>query len=104
MRFSVMRVVRTYPALPWVILNACRCGSFIWNAKMSPDVSGKLLRSRRVPGLADLFARLEKGIPKLQDFRGAIALAVNYEYSPGTTELRDGRSGPDPAGKWRSRQ
>lgn len=39
--------------------------------------------------LGDVFTRLQQGIPKLQDFRGAIALAVNYEYSASTTELRD---------------
>jgi molybdopterin synthase catalytic subunit len=39
--------------------------------------------------LGDLFARLQQSIPKLQDFRGAIALAVNYEYSASTVELRD---------------
>jgi len=39
--------------------------------------------------LADLFAQLQHRIPKLSDFRGAIALAVNYEYSSGETVLRD---------------
>jgi molybdopterin synthase catalytic subunit/molybdopterin converting factor small subunit len=39
--------------------------------------------------LSDLFAQLQQGIPRLEDFRGAIALAVNYEYSAGTTPLRD---------------
>jgi molybdopterin synthase catalytic subunit len=39
--------------------------------------------------LADLFAQLQHRIPKLSDFRGAIALAVNYEYSGGETLLRD---------------
>jgi molybdopterin synthase catalytic subunit len=39
--------------------------------------------------LADLFAQLQQRIPKLSEFRGAIALAVNYEYSDGATELRD---------------
>ncbi len=39
--------------------------------------------------LADLFAQLQHRIPKLGDFRGAIALAVNYEYSVGDTVLRD---------------
>ncbi len=59
---------------------------------MLKDVAGREREVVEVPQgarLSDLFARLEKGIPKLQDFRGAIALAVNYEYSPGTTELRD---------------
>jgi len=39
--------------------------------------------------LADLFAQLQHRIPKLSDFRGAIALAVNYEYSAAETLLRD---------------
>ncbi|MGA2905517.1 MAG: molybdenum cofactor biosynthesis protein MoaE [Candidatus Korobacteraceae bacterium] len=39
--------------------------------------------------LADLFAQLQQRIPKLNEFRGSIALAVNYEYSDGTAVLRD---------------
>jgi molybdopterin synthase catalytic subunit len=39
--------------------------------------------------LGDLIARLQQDIPRLQDFRGAIALAVNYEYSAATAVLRD---------------
>lgn len=39
--------------------------------------------------LGDLFAQLQQRIPKLDGFRGSIALAVNYEYSDGTTVLRD---------------
>lgn len=39
--------------------------------------------------LADLFAQLQQRIPKLSEFRGAIALAVNYEYSDGATMLHD---------------
>ena len=39
--------------------------------------------------VGDLFARLQQDIPQLRDFRRAIALAVNYEYAGGTTELRD---------------
>ncbi|HLI64608.1 MAG TPA: molybdenum cofactor biosynthesis protein MoaE [Terriglobales bacterium] len=39
--------------------------------------------------LADLFTQLQKRIPRLNEFRGAIALAVNYEYSDGATLLRD---------------
>ena len=39
--------------------------------------------------LGDLFTRLQQGIPRLQDFRGAIALAINYEYSTATVVLRD---------------
>jgi MoaE-MoaD fusion protein len=37
----------------------------------------------------ELYAQLQQRIPKLQDFRGAIALAVNYEYSDGKTALKD---------------
>ena len=39
--------------------------------------------------LSDLFAQLQHRIPKLGDFRGSIALAVNYEYSGGETLLHD---------------
>ena len=39
--------------------------------------------------LADLFTQLQNRIPRLTDFRGAIALAVNYEYSGGDQILRD---------------
>jgi len=39
--------------------------------------------------LGDLFAYLQQRIPKLIDFRGAIALAVNYEYSGGERVLRE---------------
>jgi molybdopterin converting factor small subunit len=35
--------------------------------------------------LGDLFVQLQHRIPQLNDFRGAIALAVNYEYSGGET-------------------
>ena len=37
----------------------------------------------------DLYSQLQQRLPKLQDFRGAIALAVNYEYSDGKTALHD---------------
>jgi molybdopterin synthase catalytic subunit len=39
--------------------------------------------------VADLFAQVQQRIPKLRDFRGAIALAVNYEYADGSVVLRD---------------
>jgi len=39
--------------------------------------------------LGDLFAELEHRIPKLSQFRRAVALAVNYEYSDSGTILRD---------------
>jgi MoaE-MoaD fusion protein len=59
---------------------------------MLKDVAGREREVVEVPQgarLSDLFERLERGIPKLQDFRGAIALAINYEYSAGSAELRD---------------
>ncbi len=39
--------------------------------------------------LADLFARLQQRIPKLGEFRNAIALAVNYEYADGARRLQN---------------
>ena len=39
--------------------------------------------------LEQLFAHLKERVPNLERFRGAIALAVNYEYSNGATVLRD---------------
>ncbi len=39
--------------------------------------------------VAQLFSDLQQRIPRLQDFRSAIALAVNYEYSDGATVLRE---------------
>lgn len=39
--------------------------------------------------LSDLYAELQHRIPKLQDFRNAIALSVNYEYSDGAAVLQD---------------
>ena len=38
---------------------------------------------------ADLYTNLQQRLPKLQDFRGAIALAVNYEYAAGTVILHE---------------
>ena len=38
--------------------------------------------------LEDLFEQLQTRLPKLKDFRGAIALAVNYQYSDGKTVLQ----------------
>ena len=40
--------------------------------------------------LSELYAALQQRIPQLQQFRQAIALAVNYEYSGGETILREG--------------
>ena len=38
--------------------------------------------------LADLFASLQRRIPKLGEFRNALALAVNYEYADGARRLQ----------------
>lgn len=39
--------------------------------------------------VGDLFAQLQQRFPKLDAFRGSVALAVNLEYSDGKTILRD---------------
>ncbi|HZL69843.1 MAG TPA: MoaD/ThiS family protein, partial [Candidatus Limnocylindrales bacterium] len=39
--------------------------------------------------LSDLYAELQQRMPKLQDFRNAIALSINYEYSDGAATLHD---------------
>lgn len=39
--------------------------------------------------LSDLYAELQQRMPKLQDFRNAIALSINYEYADGATALQD---------------
>jgi molybdopterin converting factor subunit 1 len=39
--------------------------------------------------LSDLYAELQHRIPKLQGFRNAVALSVNYEYSDGAAVLQD---------------
>ncbi len=39
--------------------------------------------------LSDLYAELQRRMPKLQDFRNAIALSINYEYSDAATVLHD---------------
>jgi len=39
--------------------------------------------------LGDLFAELERRVPKLQGFRNAIAIALNQEYADATAELHD---------------
>ncbi|MGC2112874.1 MAG: molybdenum cofactor biosynthesis protein MoaE [Candidatus Korobacteraceae bacterium] len=60
---------------------------------MLKDIAG---REREVAEVAEgtrlgeLFARLEQGTPRLQDFRGSVALAINYEYSATDAELHDG--------------
>lgn len=39
--------------------------------------------------LSDLYAELQQRMPKLQGFRNAIALSINYEYSDGSAVLHD---------------
>src|SRR5579862_3864064 len=39
--------------------------------------------------VSDLFAQLQQRVPRLQDFKGAIAVAVNYEYAAADAELRE---------------
>jgi molybdopterin synthase catalytic subunit len=39
--------------------------------------------------VAGLFTQLQQRIPKLQDFRGTIAMAINYEYADGAAVLHD---------------
>ncbi len=39
--------------------------------------------------LGDLYSQLQQRIPKLLQFQGAIALAVNYEYSDGAAVLQN---------------
>lgn len=59
---------------------------------MLREVAG---REREVVQLSDnstlleLYSDLQQRMPKLQDFRGAIALAVNYEYASETVVLRE---------------
>jgi molybdopterin synthase catalytic subunit len=40
--------------------------------------------------LGDLYSALLQSIPQLEQFRQAVALAVNYEYSDGATVLHEG--------------
>jgi len=40
--------------------------------------------------VGELYAALQQRIPQLQQFRHAIALAVNYEYADSETRLREG--------------
>ncbi len=45
------------------------------------------LREQATAG--ELYAELQRRLPKLQEFRGAIALAVNYEYADAAATLRE---------------
>ena len=58
---------------------------------MLRDVAGcerEIVELHDATTVAGLYAQLQQRIPKLQDFRGAIALAVNYEYSDGGVVLK----------------
>jgi MoaE-MoaD fusion protein len=64
--------------------------------------------------VSDLYAELEQHLPKLQAIRDSIAVAVNYEYSEASAELRDndevallppvsgGATDEDPTGEMRA--
>lgn len=59
---------------------------------MLKELAGRdreVVQLREDSRLADLFVELQRQIPKLQELRGAIALAVNYEYSDPATVLRE---------------
>jgi len=59
---------------------------------MLKDVAGREreeVELERGSRLQDLFAQLQHRIPRLNDLRNSIALAVNYEYSEAATVLRD---------------
>jgi len=59
---------------------------------MLKEVAGRdreVVQLRDDSRLADLFVELQRQTPKLQELRGAIALAVNYEYSDPGTVLRE---------------
>lgn len=59
---------------------------------MLKDIVGRDKEELQVPEnsrVGDLFAELERRVPKLSDFRSAIALAVNYEYSDAATVLQE---------------
>lgn len=59
---------------------------------MLKDVVGRdreVVQLREDSRVGDLFVELQRQIPKLEEFRSAIALAVNYEYSDAATVLRE---------------
>jgi molybdopterin synthase catalytic subunit len=59
---------------------------------MLRDIAGREREVVQVPSgtsLSDLYAEIQQRMPKLQDFRNAVALAVNYEYSDGTAVLQE---------------
>ena len=60
---------------------------------MLKDFAGRSSEPVEVPDgalLGDLFESLQQRLPQLAQFRHAIALAVNYEYSRRERELHDG--------------
>jgi MoaE-MoaD fusion protein len=59
---------------------------------MLRDLAGCEHEVVQLPGgalLSDLYAELQQRMPKLQNFRGAIALAINYEYCDEAAALHD---------------
>src|ERR1039457_255968 len=59
---------------------------------MLRDLAGREREVVQLPDgarLSDLYAELQQRMPKLQDFRNAIALSINYEYSDGAAVLHD---------------
>src|SRR5271169_1984177 len=51
---------------------------------------GELVEVADGTDLRELYAALQRRMPQLQQFRAAIALAVNYEYSGSETPLHEG--------------
>ncbi len=59
---------------------------------MLKEIVGRDKEELQLPAnsrLGELFSELQRRIPKLTEFRSAIALAVNYEYSDAATVLQD---------------
>lgn len=60
---------------------------------MLREIAGQEREAVELPDEAtvgDLYADIQQRTPRLQDFRGAIALAVNYEYAAGSVVLHEG--------------
>ncbi len=59
---------------------------------MLRDLAGRereVLQVAEGARLSDLYAELQQRLPKLHEFRSAIALSVNYEYADGSAVLQD---------------
>jgi MoaE-MoaD fusion protein len=59
---------------------------------MLREIAGRerdVVQLRDQASVGDLYTELQQRIPKLQDFRGAIALAVNYEYADAAATLQE---------------